>query len=255
MIEADWPYYRIITQEPRTYGAVLKRLKEFAETQQLSTTGGSSNLDAKYELALRAMMLDLQELDREKSRVHSTTVGNTRARCIKTLTMLGGYLRLLAGGTEASACIDRILVALLDLEIGITDPLLKAVGTNKGDPAYIWLARMETVLALERFIRSGTSREQAARQVARRYPELARLKRGENRDLASSILSWQVRFMNGDRRNRPTVPNARVRALFKAEHLAMEPKDDLTPEEHRRRGEEMLARAARYATRVVSRKN
>jgi hypothetical protein len=255
MTETDWPYYRAITQEPRTFGAVLKRVEKFAETQQLPTTGGSSKLDPKYELALRAMMLDLQELDREKSAVYSTTVGNTRARCTKTLMMLSGYLHLLAGGTEASACIDRILVALLDLEIGITDPLLKAVGTSKGDPTYIWLARMATVLALERFIRSGMSQRNAATEAAKKYSELARLKRDESRELASSILSWHVRFMNGNRRSRPIVRNARVRALFRAEYLAMEPKDDLPPEEHRRRGEEMLARAARYATRVVSRKN
>jgi hypothetical protein len=139
--------------------------------------------------------------------------------------------------------IGDLAVALDDLIEGVTDPLFVTKG-SKRDSKRIWGARLQAALGVECFITSGLSRKEAAADAARDYKELARLKRGESRDLEGSLLSWYDRYVEGQ------VPVPELLEAFQETRRAIRTAN-LSPAEaeYRRIGEQYFAQAVQSATR------
>jgi hypothetical protein len=98
-------------------------------------------------------------------------------------------------------------LALRDLDLGVVDPLLKpALVSNKpADPSSLWEARERVALQMHLLILSGKRRRQAATEVAKTFPEIAKLdtiRSREPRRLATRILSWYDDFKQGKVKNR-----------------------------------------------------
>ena len=106
----------------------------------------------------------------------------------------------------------------------------------------IWGARLQAALGLECLILSGLSRETAASNAARDYKALATLKRGTNRDLKGSLLSWYDGYVEG----RVPVPELQEQFQITCRELKAA---NLSPAEYRKRAEQAFAQAVKSATR------
>jgi hypothetical protein len=137
--------------------------------------------------------------------------------------------------------IGGLAVALEDLIRGVTDPLFVTNG-SKRDSMRIWGARLQAALGLECLIISGLSRETAASDAARDYEALASLKRGTNRDLKGSLLSWYDRYVEG------RVPVPELQEAFQTTRRAIKAAN-LSPAEYRRVGEQYFEQAVKSAIR------
>jgi len=88
-------------------------------------------------------------------------------------------------------------------------------------------------------VKAGQSRDQAAKEIARKYPAFERLKRNASAKLNASILSWRKRISMAD------VPAGDQ--LLAHERQFLEARHHLSPQEIRAVGEELLRQAARLA--------
>jgi hypothetical protein len=142
-------------------------------------------------------------------------------------------------------------VALEDLIRGVTDPLFVTKGSkrkgSKRDSMLRWGARLQAALGVECFILSGLSRKEAAADAAK-YKELARLKRGENRDLEGSLLSWYDRYVEGPGEGPGRVPVPQLLEAFQETRRELKAAN-LSQPEYRRIGELYFAEAVKKATR------
>jgi hypothetical protein len=142
-------------------------------------------------------------------------------------------------------------VALEDLIRGVTDPLFVTKGSkrkgSKRDSMLRWGARLQAALGVECFILSGLSRKEAAADAAK-YKELARLKRGENRDLEGSLLSWYDRYVEGPGEGPGRVPVPQLLEAFQETRRELKAAN-LSQAEYRRIGELYFAEAVKKATR------
>lgn len=168
-------------------------------------------------------------------------VNNQRQRYAAALGHIAVYFDRI-GEVETSEIgkwVAKLAVALDDLTDGVTDPLFVTKG-SKRDSTRIWGARMQASLGLECLIRSGLSRQKAAKRAAKDYTSLARLMRGKTRDLEGSLLSWRERFLDG------RVP---VRALsldFTAKYRQIEAAS-LSSEQYGEDGNKWLSSAVKSA--------
>jgi hypothetical protein len=141
---------------------------------------------------------------------------------------------------QVGTYIGGLAVALEDLIEGVTDTLFVTKG-SKRDSRRIWGARLQAALGMECFITSGLLRKEAA-GAAKDYKELARLKRGENRDLEGSLLSWYDGFIE------ERVPVPELLEAFQERRRAIRAAN-LPPAEYRRLGEQAFAQAVKSAAR------
>ena len=89
---------------------------------------------------------------------------------------------------------------------------------------------------------SGLSRETAASDAASDYKALASLKRGTNRDLEGSLLSWYDRYVEG------RVPVPELQEAFQTTRRAIKAAN-LSQAEYRRVGEQFFEQAVKSAIR------
>jgi hypothetical protein len=169
---------------------------------------------------------------------------NKRRRYARILWAMAAYFDKLGHDKlpELGTYIAGLGVALEDLIKGVTDPLFVTKGRSKRDSILIWGARLQAALGLECLILSGLPREKAASHAARHYQALASLKRGTNRDLKGSLLSWYDRYVE------QRVPVPELREAFQTERRELKAAK-LLPAEYRRRGEQAFAKAVQSATR------
>jgi hypothetical protein len=177
---------------------------------------------------------------------HQSAVGHLRAMYASVLGTTGDYLSFIeeeeGWDNRLSEIFKHLAHALMDLRIGVIDPLLRPEGASKRDSTYYWLARMGVVLALEYFYRSGQPYAQTAKMVAAKFPELENLKRGERRGLPSSMLSWRIQFLDDK------VPIPGLRRMFKEQYKLV----GWAHEENcREYGENELERATQMARRII----
>ena len=150
------------------------------------------------------------------------------------------------GHDELGTYIVGLGVALEDLIEGVTDPLFVTKG-SKRDSMRIWGARLQAALGVECFITSGLSRKEAA-GAAKDYKELARLKRGENRDLEGSLLSWYDRYVEGPGEGPGRVPVPQLLEAFQETRRELKAANRSQAED-RRIGELYFAEAVKSASR------
>jgi hypothetical protein len=168
-----------------------------------------------------------------------SAIDNKRRRYARILWALRDFVKIDHDElSELRTYIGSLASALEDLIEGVTDPLFVTKG-SKRDSRRIWAARLQAALGVECLILSGLSRETAASDAARHCKALARLKRGESRDLKGSLLSWYDGYV--ERR----VPVPELLEAFQAERRELKTAT-LSQAEYRRRGE-----GTRRQTRAV----
>jgi hypothetical protein len=174
-----------------------------------------------------------------------SAIDNQRKRCARILWEMDAYFHKIGHDKlpEIGTYIAGLGVALQDLIEGVTDPLFVTKG-SKRDSMRTWGARLQAALGLECWIISDLflSREKAASDAARKYKALARLKRGENRALKTSLLSWYDRYVEG------RVPVPELLEAFQTTRRELKAAK-LSSAEYRRRGEQAFAKAVKTATR------
>src|SRR6516165_8499328 len=120
----------------------------------------------------------------------------------------------------------------------VTDPVRPAIAGGRGPDGHtIWALRADVCIGLECFVKAGQSRDQAAKEIARKYPAFERLKRNASAKLNASILSWRKHINNAD------VPAGDQ--LLAHERQFLEVRRHLSPREIRAVGKELLRQAAR----------
>src|SRR6266511_6426657 len=155
--------------------------------------------EAARELIWRAnsaLVERLLSIMNDKDDPGLSAIDNQRRRYARILWGISAYFHAIGHEKlpELGTYIAGLGVALEDLIEGVTDALFVTKG-SKRDSMRTWGARLQTALGLECLIISGLSRETAASDAARNYKTLAKLKRGEGRDLRGSLLSWYDRFI------------------------------------------------------------
>jgi hypothetical protein len=169
---------------------------------------------------------------------------NKRRRYARILWAMAAYFDKL--GHDKLPGLGRYIgglgAALEDLIDGVTDPLFVTKGRSKRDSMRTWGARLQAALGLECLFLSGLPREKAASHAARHYEALASLKRGPNRDLKSSLLSWYDRYVE------ERVPVRALQEAFQTTRGELKAAN-LSSAEYRRRGEQAFAQAVKSAIR------
>ena len=230
---------------PLSDGLLFDMLREASEAD--AEKQRSDDLES-----LNRLLLSLREISRREDDQRLSAAGNVRAKYIDTLRSTLNYLYPRTNlDLELYETFQHLLIALDDLQHGVIDPIFKVEGSNKRDPSYLWYARMKVVLALEWFHRCGMSYSEVSRQMAKQVPQLANLKRGEARELASSILSWRVLFMDSK------VPHHALRRSFVEGYREVERQPPYNKEAvppinyHQVYGRRLLREAAEMAARVI----
>jgi hypothetical protein len=208
--------------------------------------GGSIPSAEARELIWKAnseLVENLLFIRNDKDDPELSAIDNERRRYARILWAMGAYFH--ATGRDKlpglGTYIGSLGVALEDLRRGVTDPLFVTKG-SKRDPMRTWGARLQAALGLECLILSGLSREKAASDTAKNYKALASLKRGTNRDLKGSLLSWYDRYVEG------RVPVPELLEAFQTTRRAIQAAN-LLPAEYRRIGEQYFEQAVKSAIR------
>jgi hypothetical protein len=201
--------------------------------------------EANSALVERLLSIMNDEDDPELS-----AIDNQRRRYARILWAMSAYFHAIGRDKlpGLGTYIGSLGVALENLIRGGNDPLFVKTKGSKRDPIRTWGARLQAALGLECLILSGLSREEAESHAARHYEALASLKRakrgkrGENRDLKGSLLSWYDRYVEG------RVPVPELQEAFQTTRLAIKAAK-LSPEEYRRVGEQYFEQAVKSAIR------
>jgi hypothetical protein len=202
--------------------------------------------EAARELIWRAniaLVERLLSIMNQEDNPELSAIDNQRRRYARILWGMAAYFRAIGHDKlpELGTHIASLGVALEGLIRGVTDPLFVTKG-SKRDSMRTWGARQQAALGLECWIKSDLSRETAASDAARNYKALARLKRGTNRDLKGSLLSWYDGYVEG------RVPVPELLEAFQETRRAIRAAN-LSPAEYRRIGEQYFAQAVKTATR------
>ena len=201
---------------------------------------GGTMEDAATSELVKCLLFIMNDEDDPKL----SAIDNKRRRYARILWAIAkiGYDNKLP---QLGIYIASLGVALEDLIRGVTDPLFVTKGSkrkgSKRDSMLRWGARLQAALGVECFILSGLSRKEAAADAAK-YKELARLKRGENRDLEGSLLSWYDRYVEG------RVPVPELLEAFQTTRREIRAAS-LSPAEYRRRGKQAFEQAVKSAIR------
>jgi hypothetical protein len=207
---------------------------------------GGTMEDAATSELVKCLLFIMNDEDDPKL----SAIDNKRRRYARILWAIAkiGYDNKLP---QLGIYIASLGVALEDLIRGVTDPLFVTKGSkrkgSKRDSMLRWGARLQAALGVECFILSGLSRKEAAADAAK-YKELARLKRGENRDLEGSLLSWYDRYVEGPGEGPGRVPVPQLLEAFQETRRELKAAN-LSQAEYRRIGELYFAEAVKKATR------
>ena len=91
--------------------------------------------------------------------------------------------------------------ALVDLNDGTVSDLLEPTytGTRPPDPSKLWRARAYVAIALHALISGGQKPEEAAYNLFREFPDIAKLanKNSRSGDIKKTILAWRKLFSAG----------------------------------------------------------
>lgn len=138
------------------------------------------------------------------------TVESERQRLVGALWSIAAFLGKSGFDLPFAHRFFELGSAIEDLDLGIQDDLLKPVPQGSRRPpdrAELWRARAYVALALEALIRTGRTREAAAKEIATRFADVGKLinsKRStggagsvpktiiEWRKKLSSVKNWQV---------------------------------------------------------------
>jgi hypothetical protein len=172
-----------------------------------------------------------------------SVIDNQRLRHARILWAMAAYFRAIGSDKlpEIATHVAGLGVALKGLTVGTDDPLFATIG-SKRDSDRTWGARLQAALGLECFIASGLSRKAASAAAAKDYKKLARLTRGENRNLERSLLSWYDYY--AERR----VPVPELQEAFQETRRAIRAAK-LPSAEYRRVAAKYFAKAVQSATR------
>ena len=122
-----------------------------------------------------------------------------RLRYIFALTKISQFLKKVLSSKISSKRIYELAVALEDLDHGRVDPLLNPSSpSTSASPTRIWCERARVAVALHAYINAGLNRQQAAKKLASKFPELGKLAAFERGYHVSStttkILGWYDEF-------------------------------------------------------------
>jgi hypothetical protein len=132
-----------------------------------------------------------------------------RLRYIVALTEISKFLRAVTASPILPKRIYDLAVALADLELGRTDPLLRAAspGTS-ASPTRIWCARARVAAVMHAYVSAGWTRRDAAKKVADAFPEIDALAAFERRSSSSppwkKVLNWYDQFKKPKSKINPT---------------------------------------------------
>jgi hypothetical protein len=212
---------------------------------------GGGILSAEIEEAPRELMRVTSEhverllfIMNDKDDPKLSAIDNKRRRYANILWQMAIYLEKIGHDKlpELVTYVASLGVALEELIRGGNDPLFVTKRRSKRDPMRTWGARLQAARGLECFILSGLPRDKAASDAAKNYKALASLKRGTNRDLKGSLLSWYDRFIE------ERVPVPELVKSFQTKRRDLKAAN-LSPQEYRRRGKQNFAKAVKSAIR------
>jgi hypothetical protein len=140
------------------------------------------------------------------------TVENERQRLVVALWSIAAFLG--KGGFDLPFAhrFFELGSSIEDLSLGIQGDLLKPVpqGSRRpADRAGVWQARACVALALEALTRAGRTRETAAKEIARRFPDVGKLinsKRSTGGSVPKTIIEWRKKL--------PSVKNWQVNEFY-----------------------------------------
>jgi hypothetical protein len=161
------------------------------------------------------------------------------------LVSVAKFLRRCGVGDDIARKFVELADAIGGLRNGVvTDPVRPAIAGGRGPDLHtIWALRADVCIALECFVRAGQGRDDAAGEIAERYPVFERLKRNARSSLKSSILSWRKHI------NKADVPDGDQILAHEREFL--EARHSLPGEEIRAVGEDLLRQAAQITAKTA----
>jgi hypothetical protein len=132
----------------------------------------------------------------------TTEVGELNAVRIKYHLALSEIARFLYDTPDVDPtvgrAIDYLAACFTDLAIGIVPAIMDAARSRGGkrDSSVVWLFRAEIAASLDAFVLAGENEIDAAAWIAKRHPDLDRLKRRARDALSSSIINWRKHFQS-----------------------------------------------------------
>jgi hypothetical protein len=140
-----------------------------------------------------------------------------RLRLIHALQAIAEFYQELGFNKSLEWDFHHLALALDDLNRGTVDPLLEPVktgGTKKLNASWVWCARAYVALGIRTLVKTGLTRQQAAKQAARQFPAIRKLA-ATNRSFPASteakILSWLDDLNKG---HRGKIKNRQALAIF-----------------------------------------
>jgi hypothetical protein len=122
---------------------------------------------------------------------------NERERYVSALAFVAQFFCALENRRLGDRFFE-LSFAIADLNSGTKPPLLKAIDPVNRPPdcSQLWGDRARVAVILEALMKSGLSRESAARKLALKHPRLAKLAGAgaKNTTLQTTILGWRKAF-------------------------------------------------------------
>jgi hypothetical protein len=160
------------------------------------------------------------------SRSPDQTPKYKRVRLIHALQAIAEFYQELGCNKSLKWDFHHLALALNDLNQGTVDPLLEPIktgGTKKLNASRVWCARAYVALGIRTLVKTGLTREQAAKQAARKFPAIRKLAQINRRMPASTevkILSWLDDLNKGQRGK---IKNAQALSIFENGLQLLEP--------------------------------
>jgi hypothetical protein len=121
-------------------------------------------------------------------------IEGAQARYVLALGFVADAMAQLGAGSTVEQMLGELALAIDGLGRGESHPIFTLASNPRGgralDRADIWRMRAVAVAGVNAFVQSGIQVKEAAKDAARDYPGLARLKR-PGTDLAGSLKSWR----------------------------------------------------------------
>jgi len=147
-----------------------------------------------------AVMADLRVLDRKLSNAFKTESNDPDAMQLRFSVALTAVANFLTGGAGID---EEIAHKFIELASGMKEGSLPFLHPPKAngrtyDSQALWAHRACVVIGLECILRSRKKKlQEAARYIAKEYPDFNRLKGNPSHSLATSIISWRRYFGEG----------------------------------------------------------
>ena len=161
----------------------------------------------------------------------------------QALTLIAEFFTNL-GAQDVAQYVGRIAVAFYDRAEGVQDPIFSRSKKSKDDPTVKWRGRMWAALGFECLLRLKMSRPAAANHVARKYPKLSGLLRGE-RNIKTSLVGWYDEFMTKGK----TPPAVHLKS-FARTYAELKLGDGLSKEEYQHYAKDCFSTAVQIAESI-----